>query len=679
MVLIKIFSLYSRQPASTWGFLVLLFPFRTSYFMAGPALISFKDLTLSFGNQEVLSGASMAVGEREKVGLVGRNGCGKSSLLRILANAERPDSGIVSRRQGLITGWLPQEFAIDDRLTVFENVRAGAEAAMELLARYESGDAGEAEEADLLSRIEALGGWDVDSRVKTAMSELSCPHPDRVARDLSGGEKRRVALARAIVSLPDLLLLDEPTNHLDTESITWLEDYLKESRSACLFVTHDRYFLDRIATRIAELDGGKLWMHEGNYTEFLTARAERQAAEAAREGRRQTFLRREIEWVRAGVKARTTKAQSRLDNYNRIAGEKTPEEERNMELLIPPPPPLGNIVVKTEGVGVTMGERQLFHGLEMEFAAGTCTGIAGRNGMGKTTLLRTLMGEQAPTEGRVTIGAKVVFNYIDQQRLLLDPEKSVIEAIGGNSDFITWGDQKLHIRSYLKRFLFTDDRCTQKVAVLSGGERSRLLLAKILCRGGNFLVLDEPTNDLDLSTLSILEEALLDFPGVVLIVSHDRWFLDRLCDRVLVFEGEGHLHHQAGNYSYYLEKNSARLAAERSAARMAARSLPRPEPERPAPVNDKPKPRRLSYKEERELEGMESAIMMKEEKIAVTDATINDPDFYLTRAAEAPALIAALEAQRKEVQDLYTRWEQLEAVRQESAAEDRSIPAVAVT
>ena len=637
--------------------------------MAAPALLSIKDLALRFGNQDVLSAATLAVGEKEKVGLVGRNGCGKSSLLRIIAGEEKADGGIVSRRNGLLVGYLPQEFRLDEDATVEANVRAGASEVLSLVARYEAGDIRPSEEADILHRIEDLGGWDVDSRVKTAMTELFCPPADRLVRGLSGGEKRRVALASAIVSQPDLLLLDEPTNHLDAESIRWLEDYLINTKSACLFVTHDRYFLDRIATRIAELDQGRIWVHDGNYSAYLTARAERQAADAAKEGRRQTFLRREIEWVRAGVKARTTKAQSRLDNYSRIASEKGVEVEGEMELIIPPATPLGNIIVDAKNISGSGGGRTLFRGLDLKFTAGTCTGIVGRNGLGKSTLLRILMGEQAPDAGTVTVGKSVIFNYVDQQRLILDGSKSLIEEVGGNSDFIQWGSEKLHVRSYLKRFLFSDDRPGQRVEVLSGGERSRLLLAKILCRGGNFIVLDEPTNDLDLATLRVLEEALLDFPGCVVVVSHDRYFLDRICDRVLVFEGEGQLHLQEGNYSYYLEKNRERLAAERTALnainRATAAAAPKAAATKAAVTKDKP--RRLSYKEERELEGMESDIMKKEEEIAALEAQLHDPSFYLTRAADAPAFSAGIDSMKLPRQALYTRWEELESIKAAAA------------
>ena len=333
-----------------------------------------------------------------------------------------------------------------------------------------------------------------------------------------------------------------------------------------------------------------------------------------------------------------------------------------MELLIPPPPQLGNIIINAKAIAAHAGSRTLFENLDLSFAPGTCTGIVGRNGMGKTTLLRLLMGLAQPTTGSVTIGRNVVFNYVDQQRLTLDSSKSLIEEIGGKSDFITWGDQKLHVRSYLKRFLFSDDRLSQRIEVLSGGERSRLLLAKILCRGGNFLVLDEPTNDLDLATLRVLEEALLAFQGCSLVVSHDRWFLDRICDRVIVFEPSGPFV-QEGNFSYYLEKHRDRLAAERSLASAAAA----PATPRPAPTRPREKPRKLSWKEERELEGIEARIEQLESDAASLESQLNDPSFYLTRAAEAPQLTSDLESLRASIRDTYLRWEELEAIRSTSA------------
>ncbi len=629
-----------------------------------PSVLSVKDLTLNFGRHNVLDGTTLSVGEGEKVGFVGRNGSGKSSLLRILAGAEQPDSGIVSRRQGLITGYLPQEFALEEDKDVGHNVREGARHVLDLIQAYENGTPGETgySESDLLVRIEHLGGWDLESRIRTVLTELSCPPADQPVGRLSGGEKRRVALARALISRPDLLLLDEPTNHLDSESILWLEDYLTKATHACLFVTHDRYFLDRIATRIAELDCGKIWVHEGNYSTWLSARAERRANDQAREDRRQTFLSREIEWVRAGVKARTTKSRSRLNAYHEIAGQAAPDQDEEISLLIPPPPAMSNIIVDAVAVTARIPDRTLFSQLDLSLTPGSCTGIIGRNGMGKTTLLRMLMGEQEPAEGKIAIGKKTVFNYVDQQRLTLDETKSPLEEIGGNTDYITWGGEKIHVRTYLKRFLFSDERVTQQISVMSGGERSRLLLAKILCRGGNVLVLDEPTNDLDLQTLRVLEEALLDFPGCVLLVSHDRYFLDRVCDCIIAFEGDGQVHVNTGNYSYYLEKNQARLAARRTAARTAAASPPASSPVAAA----REKPRKLTWKEERELETMEATILTAEENLASLEARLNDPEFHVHSAHQVSDTAAAMETQRQAIEKLYSRWEALNAIKEEN-------------
>jgi ATP-binding cassette subfamily F protein uup len=641
-----------------------------------PAVLSVKDLTLSFGRHNVLDGATLAVGEGEKMGFVGRNGSGKSSLLRILAGMEQADNGIISRRQGLITGYLPQEFELENDRTVEENIREGARHVVDLIEAYENGTPGAVgfSEADLLSRIEHLGGWDLDSRIRTAMTELDCPPADKRVQLLSGGEKRRVALARALISQPDLLLLDEPTNHLDSESIRWLEEYLTNAPHACLFVTHDRYFLDRIATRIAELDAGKIWVHEGNYSTYLSARAERRANDQAKEDRRQTFLRREIEWVRAGVKARTTKSQSRLNSYHDIASQAGPEQEEEMSLLIPPPPPMSNIIVDAVGISAVIPQRTLFSHFDLSLTPGSCTGIVGRNGMGKTTLLRMLMAEQPPATGKVTVGKKTVFNYVDQQRLTLDTSKSPMEEIGGNTDYITWGGEKLHVRSYLKRFLFTDDRVTQQISVMSGGERSRLLLAKILCRGGNVLVLDEPTNDLDLQTLRVLEEALLDFPGCVLLVSHDRYFLDRVCDRIISFEGDGQVHVNEGNYSYYLEKNKDRLNAQRSAARLAAQNPGAASPHASAgAAQPKAKARKLSWKEERELEGMEATILTAEEALADFESKLNDPDFHLHSAHQVSETASGMEAQRVRIEQLYARWEALNEIKAQGGQDAATI------
>jgi ATP-binding cassette subfamily F protein uup len=626
-------------------------------------MLSANELTLGYGNQRLLEGVTLAVSDGEKVGLVGRNGCGKTSLLKILAGRERPDSGELSIRRGLRVGYLPQEFELDDGTTVLQNIQAGAADLMEWRTRYEAGAGGEAELAELLHRIEAADGWNLETRIRAVASALGAPPLDAPVAPLSGGEKRRVALCRALVGQPDLLLLDEPTNHLDAESIRWLEEFLRGFAGAVIFVTHDRYFLDVIATRILEIADGRCYSHEGNYTAYLESKAARRQIAEQTERRRQRFLRTELEWVRAGVKARTTKSRHRLDMFYQIEGMEAPPEEREMDLLLPPAPPLGDVAVNLAGVGACVTdeqgqERWLFRQLDVELRPGQCTGIVGRNGAGKTTLLRLCLGEREPDEGKVAIGKRAAFNFIDQARLQLDGTGSVIAEVADQDETVFFGDQKLSARAYLRRFLFNDDRINERVDRLSGGERARLLLAKVLKRGGNILVLDEPTNDLDLQSLRILEEAISNFDGTVLVVSHDRYFLDRVCDQIVAFEPGG-VHVQTGNYSYYLEKRRERELRERAWT----------EPVKAAkPAATRGKPRKLSYKETRELETIEADILAAEEKVQSLDTTLNDPSFYIERSHEAPGLATNLEAAKAEVTRLYARWEELEAIRADSEA-----------
>lgn len=625
--------------------------------------LSVTELRLSYGYQNLLDGVTFAIEAGEKVGMVGRNGCGKTSLLKILSGVHAPDSGDIALRKALRVGYLPQEFELNPELSVQENIEAGAADIVDAIRRYEQGDGSETELAHLLHLIDHADGWNLEARIKSLATALGAPPLDAPTAPLSGGEKRRVALCRALACQPDLLLLDEPTNHLDAESIRWLEDYLKGFPGAVIFVTHDRYFLDVIATRILEIDHGKAYSHPGNYTAFLESKAIRQQIAEQTERRRQRFLREELEWVRAGVKARTTKSRHRLDKFYEIEGMEAPPEEREMDLLIPPPPDLGNIVVELENAGVNVGTdahpRWLFRHLTTVLRPGQCTGIVGRNGVGKTTLLKLCLGMIRPSEGNAVTGKRVKVNYIDQTRMQLDGTGSLLDEISDGNEKVMFGDQSLGARAYLRRFLFNDERINERVDLLSGGERARLMLAKVLKNGGNLIVLDEPTNDLDLPSLRMLEEALADFDGSVICVSHDRYFLDRICDQIIAFEDDG-VFVQPGNYSYYLEKRQAR----ENALRIQAQAANKEAAARRKPDTQKPnRPRKLSFKEKAELDGMEETILQTEGEAEALENQLNDPEFQAENYDKITSMSEQLEELKARIARLYERWEELEAIR----------------
>lgn len=616
------------------------------------SLLSANEIRLAYGPQLLLDGVTLTVAPGEKVALVGRNGCGKTSLLKILAGENEPDSGEISRRRGLRVGYLPQEFELDPELTVLANIESGTSDLVGWLRRYEAGEGTDKELNDLLEAIQHADGWNLESRIKSLAGALHAPPLESPTGPLSGGEKRRVALCRALAAQPDLLLLDEPTNHLDSESTSWLEDFLNGFTGAVVMVTHDRYFLETIATRIVEISQGKAHSHPGNYAAYLESRALRQQIASQAERRRQRFIRAELDYVRAGVRAQRSKSKKRLETFYQIAGQETPAEEREMDLLIPPPPELGNNAIELVNAGVRFEDngRWIFRHLDLSLRPGECTGIVGRNGAGKSTLLRVCLGEQAPTEGTATVGKRVVFNYIDQGRMKLNGSNTVLEEIGGDGGAVRFGSREIPVRAYLRRYLFDDVRMNDRVEKLSGGERARLMLAKVLCRGGNVLVLDEPTNDLDLGSLRMLEEALAAFDGTVLVVSHDRYFLDRICDRIVAFE-EGGVHAQPGNFSYYLDGKKARESRYATMA-LSAKS---------GPASKSAPKRKLGFREKQELEGMEETILAAEKEAAGLEELLNDPSFHASRAAEAPAMIARLEAIRIEIDRLYARWEELSA------------------
>jgi ATP-binding cassette subfamily F protein uup len=625
-------------------------------------LLTATELTVRYNTRLVLDRATLAVNEGDRIGLVGRNGCGKTTFLRLLAGLQSPDSGEVTRRRELVVSYLPQDFTLDAARSVDENIREGARHVLELIAQFEALPATSKQHAELEHRIAALEGWTLDQRIAAARSHLDCPSGERRVETLSGGEKRRVAMCRALVSRPDFLMLDEPTNHLDPESIEWVADFLEHFQGTFLVVTHDRYFLDRVVKRMVELAEGRFFSHEGNYTDYLLDKAERQAADATVEHKRQMFLKRELAWVRSGARAQRSKQKNRFERYYETAAECGPELEEEVELCIPPPPPLGNRVLELNHLGMELGGRTLFRGFNFTFANGQRVGVAGRNGLGKTTLLRIILGQLAPTEGTVKTGQLTKFNYVDQGRAQLREEQTALEEVSDGTEFVLFGTGTLSLRAYLRRFLFTDDRMTTQVKFLSGGERSRLLLARMLKQGGNFLILDEPTNDLDLPTLRVIEEALIAFPGVVLVVSHDRYFLNRVCTDVLAFEGDGRIAHSVGDYDYYLEKRQrARAAANRPSTSDLAmdRSAARARDAAPKLA----KPRRLSFKEARELEGIEAQIHAVDEEIARIEGVFVSPDYHRTHATRTHELTTALADAKATLARLYARWEELEAVK----------------
>lgn len=625
-----------------------------------PVIVNASELVVRFNELSVLDKATLAVCQGERIGLVGRNGCGKSTFLRILAGELAPDAGTVSRRRDLAIGYLPQAFALDMSFNVYENIREGARLVLDLIREFETLPAESPLHTTLEQRIAVLDGWTLDRRIETAMSHLHAPGAERRIESLSGGEQRRVAMCRALVARPELLILDEPTNHLDPEAIEWVVDFLKGFPGTFLMVTHDRHFLDEVAGRMVELANGKFYSYDGNYTDYLVAKAERQAAEELVERKRQNFLRRELDWVRRGPPARSTKSKSRLDQYYEVAGRKPPEIELDVDLVIPPPPPLANRVVDLIDVGMTLGDRTLFEGLTFNFVAGMKIGVAGRNGAGKTTLLKLIMGDLAPTEGTVKPGILTRVNYVDQSRLQLNEENTLLDEVSDGTEYVIFGESKLSVRAYLKRFLFADDRIGALVKNLSGGERSRLLLARILKNGGNFLILDEPTNDLDLPTLRVLEEALIAYPGCVLVVSHDHYFLDRVCTGMLVFdEVRRSVIYNPGNYSDYLERVQREAAAAPANFARGASEPPRKAAAEDAAV----KTRKLSWNEERELEGIEARITAAEAEIGRLEGLFSLPDFHREYGAKTGEITGQLEAAKAQLAGLFARWEELEAVR----------------
>ena len=617
----------------------------------GGELWSAENLTLTIGRQRIFDAADFAVSEGERLALVGRNGSGKSTLLRIIAGLEQPASGSIAVRCGLRIAMLEQDPAPESVTGTARQVLSGGLADFRAMHRaYAELDQNSPEHRKIEHQLDLYQAWDCERLLEKMIDQLELAFADRDFAALSGGEKRRVLLGRALLSQPGLLLLDEPTNHLDIAAVEWLENFLSTYRGACLLVTHDRFFLDRIADRIVELDGGKFHYGGTCYAEFLAARAERLEAEDAQTSRRQAFLRREIDWVRRSPKARLRRNLGRLKRYEEAAAVAAPERVGDVELVIPTPSRLGNKVLTLTDVALSIGGKKLFEHFDYEFTLDAKVGLIGPNGCGKTSFLKLLTGSLAAASGKVEVADTVTFNYVDQSRLALDPEKSVLQELAGNSDHIDLGSDRIGVWSYLRRFLFEDERINTKIKYLSGGEKARLMLAKILKTGGNFLILDEPTNDLDLPTLRVLEEALRGYPSTVLVVSHDRYFLNRVCNRIIAF-ADGRLLSEVGDYDYFIEhRRDFRWRQESSTPVKTA-----PETSRPRTVS-----RKLSYAETRELAGMDEAILLAENKVSQLEQQFSAPDFWAKCGNQLPQLRAELAAAKAEVDRLYRRWQELE-------------------
>jgi ATP-binding cassette ChvD family protein len=537
--------------------------------MAGPQYVYvMKGLSKTYpGGRQVLKDIWLSFLPGAKIGIIGLNGAGKSTLMRIMAGQDKDFTGEAWAAEGVKVGMLTQEPQLDASMDVLGNVMASVADKKALLDRYNEIAANYSDEtademSSLQDKIEAQGLWDLDSQIEQAMDSLRCPEPDADVSKLSGGERRRVALCKLLLEQPDLLLLDEPTNHLDAESVAWLEHTLREYKGTIVLVTHDRYFLDNVTGWILELDRGKGIPHEGNYTSFLEMQDKRLLQEGASEEARERTLAREREWIQQSPRARQAKSKARIKAYEEMLAQSQENRTGPAQIIIPSGPRLGNIVVEAKDVEKAYGDRLLFEHLDFTLPPGGIVGVIGPNGAGKTTLFRILTGQEKPDGGTLRIGDSVVMAYVDQSRDTLDPNKNVWEEISGGLDVLELGKRTMQSRAYVSAFNFKGGDQQKKVGTLSGGERNRVHLAKMLKSGANFLLLDEPTNDLDVETLRALEAALEDFAGCAMIISHDRWFLDRIATHMLAFEGDSHVEWFEGNYQDYEADRKRRLGID---------------------------------------------------------------------------------------------------------------------
>ena len=618
------------------------------------AVLSLSNAHLAYGHVALLDGAAFSLEEGERLGLIGRNGAGKSSLLKIVAGLEKPDEGLLQLTQGLRIRYVPQEPVFADDDTVFEVVSEGVAEAREVRAAYEAHEPGVDLDA-LQTRIEALDAWNWEQRVATTLAQLHLDGGRRIG-ELSGGMKKRVALAQALVAVPDVLLLDEPTNHLDLDSIAWLEELLRGFKGALMLITHDRAFLDNVVTRIVELDRGTLRSYPGNFSAYERAKDEQLAAEALAGARADKLLAQEEVWIRKGVEARRTRSVARVERLQRLRAMRAKRRESlgQVRLEIDSGMPSGKIVAELKDVSMRFAEKLVVSHFSATILRGDKVGLIGPNGAGKTTLLKLILGELQPTSGAVRRGSRLEVAYFDQMRSALNLDATLADAISAGSEWVEFNGARKHVMSYLNDFLFAPERARSPVKSLSGGERNRLLLARLFAKPANCLVLDEPTNDLDIETLELLEELLQNYDGTLFLVSHDRTFLDNVVTQTIAAEGDGIWREYAGGYSDWasytagLARESVRERIEDKPAAKAA------EPAR-AKID------KLSWKEQRELESLPARIAALEEEQAKLTGRLEDPAIYQADPQAAQKAAERLAVIDDELMALLERWESLEA------------------
>jgi ABC transport system ATP-binding/permease protein len=637
-------------------------------------ILNVNAVSKSYGGRRILDGVSFAVDEAENIGFIGVNGSGKSTLFRIVAGLDSADTGTVALRRGAQVRYLAQEPELPAGRSIRDAVAEGRPDLVTALTQYHAlgRQLGEADadherlthrHGQLAATLDRLGGWDWMHRVEAMLTRVGVAAFDRDVHGLSGGEAKRVALARALLAEPELLLLDEPTNHLDADTVLFLEEYLVDYRGAVMLITHDRYFLDRVVDRMIEVSDGQLTSYRGGYTEYLGAQAERTEWQATVDAKRRRLIEQELEWARRSPPARTGKSRARLQRADRLRAESRDYQQRRtreMTLHAPDSPRLGRTILNLHQITKSFGGRTLIRDFSAMLRAGERIGVIGPNGAGKTTLVRIILGEESVDSGAVEHGVNTQIAYFGQLRTQLDASASVYEA-AGNTDWIEIAGRRTHLRSYLENFLFPTERQQQKVSSLSGGERNRLMLARLFMQPSNLLILDEPTNDLDLVTLQVLEAALIDYAGCVLMVTHDRFFLDKIATALFVFEGGGAVHRHDGGFELYRRLRERREAESAAAATTERGRVTRTSSDSPATADDGSGDgarRKLNWNEKQELAGLEQRILDAESLRDELAARLADPELY--RSGSAADVTAAFDEARHAVDALYARWAELE-------------------